>query len=446
MDLTQGPVLETLLRFSFPFMLSILLQTLYATTDTIVVGQVLGSRGLSAVSTGSQLMTMAYMICIGYASAGQVLIAQAKGAGNYETLQKSVSTLFVLEMLLSLSVGLLCIVFCDPLLSAMHTPEEAWAQARLYILICSAGVIFTGLYNMFSAILRGMGDSRHPLLFVLIASVLNIILDILFTGFWGWDVAGAALATVIGQAASVIFSMYFLIRHREEFKVDFRPSALKPDRETAVQLSSIGIPMAANSAAVNFSFLFVGSMVNSLGVVVSAAFGVIQKIRNLPNVITMGFSQGVITMYGQNLGAGLTDRVDRTVKACILCCGAVCAAFAALFLLGPELCFRLFTQDETVLEYAGMSMLCLALEMPAKALMPACSGLVNAQGFVQLSSTVALLDAFAGRVFLCWFCGFYLNLGAFGFFLGYVLGTYVTALIVFVYYITGLWKKRAVLV
>ncbi|MBQ7534070.1 MAG: MATE family efflux transporter [Stomatobaculum sp.] len=446
MDLTRGPVMKTLLRFSFPFMLSVLLQTLYSTTDTIVVGQVLGSRGLSAVSTGSQLMTMAYMICIGYANAGQVLIAQAKGAENYEKLQKSISTLFILETLLSAAIGILCIVFCDLLLSAMHTPAEAWEQARLYILICSAGVIFTGLYNMFSAILRGMGDSKHPLLFVLIASVLNIILDILFVAFFHWNVAGAALATVIGQAVSVLFSMYFLIRHRDTFQVDFRPHALRLDKSTAAQLSSIGIPMAANSAAINFSFLFVGSMVNSLGVLVSAAFGVIQKIRNFPNIITMGISQGVTPMYGQNLGAGKTDRVNETVKACLLCCSVICAAFAALFLLAPDFCFRLFTQDEEVLAYAGMSMFCLAIEMPAKALMPACSGLVNAQGFVQLSSTVALLDAFAGRVFLCWFCGFYLNLGAFGFFLGYVLGTYVTSLLVFVYYITGLWKKRAALV
>ncbi|MGN0999363.1 MAG: MATE family efflux transporter [Faecousia sp.] len=444
-NLIDGPVGKTLTLFSVPFVISTLLQTLYSTVDTVVVGQVLGKEGLSAVSNGSQLMQMIYMICIGFSTAGQVLIAQAAGAKKYKKVQKIIGSLCVLEILFSLVLSAFCVCCSGWLLDILHTPEEARQQAAYYVIICGVGVLFTGMYNMFSAILRGLGDSKHPLLFVVISTSINLVLDLLFVIVFHWNVAGAALATIIGQLVSVIFSIVFLSHHEDSFHFRLEWRMLKAEKESAVQLVKLGVPMCIQSAAVQSSFLFVSHMVNNLGLTVSAAFGAMLKIRNIPGVLTQGFGLGASSMIGQNLGAKRQDRVKQTVNWCIFLTSIVNLFFGIFFALFPELCFRLFTQDADVLDYAGICMFALILELFGKSVMPACNALVSAQGFVQFGMVVAFLDAFAGRVFLCWLFGSVFDWGALGFFLGYTCGTYMTAIPVFVYYISGLWKKRAVL-
>lgn len=446
MDLLHKPVGKTLLRFSLPFMVSTLLQTFYSTTDTVIVGQYLGSAGLSAVSNGSQLMQMLYMICISFSNAGQVLIAQAEGAGDRDRTDQIVKALFVLELALSIAIGGLCILFGRNLLALLNTPDDAMEQAVWYTVICGAGMVFTGLYNMFSAIFRGMGDSVHPLLFVVIASAFNVVLDIVFITAFRWNVAGAALATVIGQAISVIFSVIFFQRIGGGLRLWPGSKEERIDKDIRSDIVRLGIPMAIQGGAIQSSFLFVSSMVNALGLSVSAAFGVAQKLRNLPNILTQGLRLGAASMIGQNWGAGERERVSETVRYSILAASAINLIFGVVFLSTPVLCFRAFTPDETVLAYAGMCMFTLVVELPARSLMPGCNALIDAQGFVQLSFVLAFVDAFGGRFFFCWLLGTVLNLGAFGFFLGYGIGTYLTAVPAFVYYISGLWKKRKVLV
>ncbi len=446
-DLVHGPVGGTLLRFSLPFMLSTLLQTLYSTADTVIVGQYLGSAGLSAVSNGSQLMQMLYMICISFSTAGQVLIAQAEGAGDQCRTRKVIGALFSLELVLSAVIGGACVLFARPVLALLHTPAQAMEQAVWYTAICGAGMIFTGLYNMFSAVLRGMGDSVHPLLFVVIASACNIVLDLLFITVCGWGVAGTALATVIGQAASVIFSLIFVFRSAGLLQLQFRSGRRlwKTDRQAKRDLIRLGIPMAIQGGAVQSSFLFVSRMVNSLGLNVSAAFGVCQKLRNLPGILTQGLQLGASSMIGQNWGAKQKERVSSTVKRCILFACAINLGFGLVYALFPQLCFRAFTQDEAVLEYAGMCMFVLILELPARCLMPGCNSLISAQGFVRFSFVLAFVDAFVGRVLFSWLLGTVFDMGALGFLLGYSIGTYLTAVPAFLYYASGLWRRRKLL-
>ncbi len=440
-DLTGGPIASTLLLFSAPFMLSTLLQTLYTTTDTIVVGQYLGSNGLSAVSNGSQMMQTLYLFCVGFSTAGQIVIAQIKGANEIRRIQRVVDSLLVLEIIFSVVLGVVCGVFSGGLLRLLETPAEAFVQARYYLIICGAGMIFTGLYNMFSAVLRGTGDSIHPFLFVLIASVANIFLDILFIALFHWDVAGAAAATVIGQAISVVFSIVYINRHKDLFPFTLRIRSIRPDSRSFSQIIRLGIPTAIQTAAVQFSFLFVSRMVNTLGVTVSAAFGVAQKLRNIPGVLTQGLTLGCTAMLGQNLGAKKTERIRPILWSDVVFSTIVNAVFGIVFVLAPTLCFRAFTQDATVLAYASLGIFTIVAELPGKCVM-GCGSLPNAQGFTQFTAIVGLIDAFAGRVFFCWFLGIVLDLGALGFFLGYSIGTYLTAIPMFVYFITGLWKKR----
>ena len=442
MDLTNGPVARTLFMFSLPFMLSTLLQTLYSTVDTIVVGQYLGSAGLSGVSNGSQLMQMIYMFCIGFANASQVLIAQYTGAKLSDRVQKVIGTLFYFTIFLTLFIGVICLIFAGTFVRWLDTPEEAFSYAESYIMICGGGLIFTGFYNMFSAILRGVGDSRHPLIFVVIASCINLVLDVVFIALFRWGVAGAAWATIIGQACSVVFSFVYLTKHSDKVGLEFVVTKLRFSAETCVSMLKIGIPMAIQSCAISLSFLFVGHQVNGLGVNVSAAFGVASKVRNIPGILTQGLSLGCSSMDGQNLGARKLDRVSNTVKWGIIISTIINVAFGIVFLAIPEYCFRMFTQDEAVLAYASMAMLTLVIELPARFVMPSCNALIQAQGFVSFSFITAMVDAFIGRIFFCWLLGTAMGMGAFGMFLGYTLATYLTAIPCFVYYITGLWKKR----
>lgn len=444
-NLTIGSVPRTLITFSLPFMVGTLLQTLYSTVDTIVVGQYMGSAGLSAVSNGSQLMQMIYMLCIGFSNGGQVILSQAKGCGNTRKIGRTAGTMLYSMVALSILLGVICIFFSENMLTLLNTPTESFSYAKDYVVICGIGMIFTGLYNLFSSILRGLGDSRHPLIFVAIASGINLVLDVIFIVFLNMGVAGAAWATIIGQAVSVVFCIRYLTTHSDELGFTFSLRHMRLHKTELKQSVSLGVPMAIQSCAIQVSFLFVSHMVNSLGVSVSAAFGVGQKLRNIPGILTQGLGLGLTSMLGQNLGAGKTDRVNSTIKWGILITGIINLVFGLFFQFCPILSFRLFTQDTEVLAFAVMSMSCIVIELPGKVFMPACNGLISAQGFIAFSMVTAFLDAFAGRVFLSWLLGIYLGMGAFGFFLGYTLATYLTAIPGLLYYLSGLWKKRTLL-
>ena len=445
MDLTQGPIAATLFRFSAPFVLSTLLQTLYSTVDSIVVGKLVGSAGLAAVSSSSQLMVFLDMFVLGFCTSGQVLIAQYRGAKNTERMRQVIGSLFWLVIGLAVVIGGLSIALNRAFLNLLNTPEEAYRYAQQYVIICSCGLLFTGLYNMFSAVFRGAGDSRHPLIFVAIASGINLVLDLLFIAVFHLGVAGAALATIIGQACSVIFSVVYLGRHGEAlgFVVRLREQRFHP--QTAWMLTKIGVPVGLQNSAVQVSFLFVNRQINSLGLNAAAAFAAASKIRNFPGVLSQGLSMGSTSMLGQNLGAKNYDRVKQTVLWAIVFAVIIGIPFAVVFLAWPELWFSWFTSDPEVMAYASMAMLTIVIELPARPFMVSCAALVNAQGFVQFTMFTSLLDAFAGRIFLTWFLGTFLGMGAFGMFLGYTLATYLTALPCLAYFLTGLWRKRAAL-
>ena len=225
-DFTQGSVAKQLLWFTLPFMASNAMQVLYSTIDMVIVGEYVGTPGLSAVSQSSQIMNFATMVCLGFSNAGQVLVSQALGAGKKKEMNHIIGTLFSLLMILALI--LTAIILCARvwILDVMNIPAESYGYAMDYLVICGAGLIFTAGYNMVSAVLRGMGDSKRPFLFIGIASVVNLVLDIVFTGFWGWEVAGAAWATIIGQAVSFLFSVFYLFKNRAAFGFDFKKESL----------------------------------------------------------------------------------------------------------------------------------------------------------------------------------------------------------------------------
>ena len=295
-DFTQGNIARQLLLFALPFMASNALQVLYSTIDMVIVGKFVGTAGLSAVSQSSQIVNFATMVCLGFSNAGQVLLAQALGAGKRREMNDIIGTLFTFISTLSLALSGVILCTSRWILDVMNIPAESYAMAKDYLIICAAGLIFTAGYNMVSAVLRGMGDAKRPFLFIGIASAVNLILDILFTGILGWGVAGAAWATIIGQAASFLFSLYYLYKKKAEFGFDFQKASFLPRRKYVKMIVGLGTPMAIQAGFINLSMLVVNSMINNVGVVASATFGVGVRIDDIVNKISQGIQYAAVPM------------------------------------------------------------------------------------------------------------------------------------------------------
>ncbi|MBQ3562488.1 MAG: polysaccharide biosynthesis C-terminal domain-containing protein, partial [Clostridia bacterium] len=356
-------------------------------------------------------------------------------------------TLFTLLISFSFLLTILIIGLSVPILKVMNTPKESYDMAMQYLIICAAGLIFTAGYNMVSAVLRGMGDSKSPLLFIAIASVINLILDVLFTGFLGFGVAGAAWATIIGQTASFLFSVYYLYRRKDEVGFDFRLASLKPSKKYLKLIVSLGTPMAIQSGFINISMLFVTSLINSIGVNAGATFGVGVRIDDIINKLCMGIQYAAIPMISQNIGAGAQKRAQRVVYWTWLYSGVFTVICIVLYkFFGQEL-FMLFANEaegyDTALAKDFIS--AILWMFPAFAIMRGSGAFVQGIGNAKLSMVLAILDGVVLRIGLSWLFGIALNLGFYGFVLGYGLAPYGFALPSMIYFLSGKWKKRKVL-
>ena len=347
-NFTSGSIPKQLFWFAIPFMASNALQVLYSTIDMVIVGNYVGTAGLSAVSQSSQIINCCTMLCLGISSAGQVLVSQVLGSGKRKELNGIIGTLFSIITIFTVILSAAILLFCKPFLTLINVPPESFEMATEYLVICTAGLVLTAGYNTVSSILRGMGDSKRPLLFIAIASVINLVLDYVFTGLWGWGVAGAAWATIIGQAASFLFSIFYLYKHKQEFGFDFKLKSLIPNKKYTNMIVALGTPMAIQSGFINVSMLFVNSLINSVGVVASATFGVGVRIDDIINKLCMGIQYAVVPMISQNFGAGERKRVQKTVYWAWIYSGAFTVICILLYLFFGRELFTLFSSDPAV--------------------------------------------------------------------------------------------------
>ena len=421
------------------------MQVLYSTIDMIIVGEYVGTPGLSAVSQSSQILNFATMVCLGFSNAGQVLISQALGAGKRKEMNRIIGTLFSVIVILAAFLSVCVLTGREWILNVMNIPKESRAYAMDYLVICGAGLVFTAGYNMVSAVLRGMGDSKRPFLFIGIASLVNLVLDILFTGFWGWEVAGAAWATIIGRAVSFLFSLLYLSRRKEAFGFDFRKESFRIDKRYTGMIASLGTPMAIQSGCINLSMLFVNSMINDVGVVASATFGVGVRIDDIVNKISQGIQYAAMPMISQNIAAKKQDRAVRVVRwAWVYSFGLTVVFMIAYVIFGKQL-FMAFSDDPLVHDMSGTFIRAILWMFPALAVMRGSSAFIQGIGNAKMSMVLALLDGVVLRIGLSWLFGIALNWGFYGFVLGYGVAAYGCAVPGLAYFLSGIWKKRKTL-
>ena len=423
-DFTQGNVAGQLLWFALPFMASNAFQVLYSTIDMIIVGKYVGTAGLSAVSQSSLILNFATMVCLGFSNGGQVLVAQALGAGKRKEMNEIIGTLFSLILCIALILSAGFLTARTWIMRIMNMPAESYDMAMEYLVICGAGLIFTAGYNMISAVLRGMGDSKRPFLFIGIASAVNLVLDILFTGIMGWGVAGAALATIIGQAVSFVFSLYFLYKNKEAFGFDFRKESFRLKKKYVKMIMELGTPMAIQSGCINLSMMFVNSLVNDVGVVASATFGVGVRIDDIVNKISQGIQYAAMPMISQNIAAGRQKRTKEVVRYAWIYSAVLTVVFMIIYLsLGKQL-FMLFSDDPLVHEMSGTFIRAILWMFPAMAIMRGSNAFIQGIGNARLSMVLSLLDGVVLRIGLSWLFGIVLDWGFYGFVLGYGLAPY----------------------
>lgn len=348
-QLTEGNILKNLVRFSLPFLLSYFLQTLYGLADLFIAGQFHGAEVITAVSVGSQIMHMITVIIVGLAMGPAVLIGHAVGENNKNRIRTIIFTSIALFALVSVVFTVLLLALCPQIVRIVSTPAESVEQTRLYLFICFAGIPFITAYNVIASVFRGLGDSKSPMIYIAIACFFNIVLDFIFMGNLQMGAEGAALATVIAQAASVIISLVAAILKRE--KSPSEKEKLKFSSKEAKEIFKIGIPVACQDGFIQISFLLITVIANKRGVNVAAAVGIVEKIISFLFLVPSSLLSSISAIASQNIGAKKIDRAEKTLSYGIkigFCAGLVFAVLSQFF---AENVISMFTSNAEVVRF-----------------------------------------------------------------------------------------------
>lgn len=441
-DLTTGNPIKQLISFSLPFMLSNLLQQVYTLADMVIVGQFVGSVGLAAASNAGEIVFMFLFICMGFTSSGQIIISQHIGAGSKDKISSAIGTMFTFTFILGIFCTIFPLVFGDVFLGWIKIPEEAFSEAHDYATVCYFGMIPVFGYNAISAVLRGMGDSKHPMIFVIIASVINVVLDIIFVGPLEMACFGAALATVIAQTIAFIISLIFVYKRREQFGFDFKLKSFAIDKRQLSTLVRLGVPIALQSCSVSASMLFVNSCINSYGVVAAAVTAVGNKITILATICTTALNTAGSSIVAQNFAAGKLKRVSRTLLDILIIGLAFVVLLAVLVMLFPEEIFRIFDSNPEVIAMSHDYVIVAVISLIGFATRAAVFAFINGISFSGLAFAGGLIDGLVARIGLSLLFGYAMNMGVFGFWLGSAVAGHVFTVIGIVYYAAGTWRKR----
>lgn len=439
---TSGPVLRSLITFAIPLFLSNLLQAVYNLVDMVVVGQVVGAPGLSGISVGGDVLALLTFLSMGFSDASQVIISMYIGSGLRDKLSRFIGTMSTFLILCAIGMATICLLLREQILSIMNTPPESWDQAMAYGTTCMFGLVFIYGYNIVSSIMRGLGDSKRPFLFIAIAAVLNVILDLIFVVGFRWEAFGAALATVIAQAVSFLIALFYLCRHRERFGFDFTPRNFIIDPKELIILVKLGIPMAIRQASVLISKFFINFWINSYGVTVSAVSGIGYKMDVIGNLVGSAVTTAGSSMVGQNIGAAKYDRVRRILGAALLINGIFYALIIAVLALFPNFVFGCFTSDVSVLTVCMEYLPYLIFIYVASALRNSMHAFTFGCGNSRFNFISAVMDAFVVRIGLSVLLGLVVGMGYHGFWAGSAAAGFVPFVLGTIYYLSGSWKKN----
>ena len=347
-DLTEGSLLGTLCMFAVPFLLANLLQSLYGAVDLFVVGKYCDAKSVAAVSTGTQVTQIVTSLSSGLTLGSTIVIGNYIGQKNLEMVKRAIgTTLTVFSVFALLLTGLMLIVEA-PLLTVLNTPEESFELTMSYVAVCAWGNFFICGYNSISAILRGCGDSKRPMIFVAVACVLNIILDFVFVHYANMGVAGTAFATVISQGVSMGIAVVYLKMH--SFVFDFKLSSFNIHKELAKQLASVGVPISLQELMVRISFLYLMTVMNRCGVFAASVVGIGSKYDVFAMLTATSMANALAAITAQNMGAGKPERARKALWMSMGFALGVSMLFWIWAQINPETMIGAFTKDKEIIK------------------------------------------------------------------------------------------------
>ncbi len=397
LQFTEGKILGKLLRFAVPVLLAMCLQSMYGAVDLLIVGQFSTAANVSAVSTGSQLMHTVTCVLTALAMGTTIMLGQALGGGRRKQAGQIIGNSITLFAIIAAMLTVIMLVLSRQAAGVLHAPDEAFEATVTYIRICSAGSVFIVAYNVLGSIFRGLGDSRTPLMTVGFACVFNIAGDLLFVAVLDMAAAGAALATVMAQAFSVVLCL-LILRKRGGLPVDFEKKHLRLRRNLAGNVLKLGFPVALQEGLVGISFLVIAAIVNSLGVIPSAGVGVAEKVCSFIMLVPASFAQSLSAFVAQNIGA---DKPVRARRAMACGMGASLAVgvvmFTVTFFKGDMLA-GIFSSDTEVVMAGFQYLKSYAIDTLFVAFLFCFIGYFNGCGKTSLVMVQGIIGAFGVRV------------------------------------------------
>ena len=350
--MTEGSVKKKIILFAIPVFVGQLFQQLYNTADSLIVGRLIGNTALAAVTSVGSLVFLIVGFFMGFSMGSGVVIARDIGAGDEEAVSRGVHTTVAMGIVISIIMTVLGVFLTPVILGWMGTPEDVFDQAELYLRIFFLGSTGLVFYNLFVGILRANGDSRHPLFYLIISSLLNIVLDVVFIHFFQMDVDGAALATVISQVLSAVLVLIRLLRTKEWIRII--PKKIRFHKDKLLQIIHIGLPSALQASVIDLANMMIQSYINSFGSMAMAGIGASSKLEGFIFLPVNAFSMAMSTFVAQNLGAGKKDRMREGIRFGLISAVVVVLAMGALnFLFSPQL-VGLFNQEPEVIYYGSL--------------------------------------------------------------------------------------------
>lgn len=439
-DLTTGKVSAQLIKFAVPLFIANLLQAFYNIADMVIVGRIVGSRGVVAISNTSMLCFIINSICIGITLGGTVLMAQYRGKKNNENCKEVINSIFLLIVIISTAVTILGILSCKYIFTLLRVPEEALQESIEYMNIIYLGSIFVFGYNSVSSIMKGIGDSQKPLYFVLIATILNVGLDFFLVGNMNMGTKGAAVATVISQGISFLLAILYLKKYDNIFEFSFK--YIK--KEMIKDILKIGISAALQMVIINIAYLIMTGLFNGYGMIISAASGIGLKINTFAGMPCWAVGQTVTAMTGQNIGAGKLERVKEIVRTGIKI-GFLLTMVTVIFVqLTAERLIMIFEKENQAIITEGVKYLriCCSVNSLIYSAMYIYDSFAIGVGNSFLAMLNSFLDSIIIKLFLSFLFTYFLSYGVNSLYVSQAVSPIIPAIIGWLYYKRENWKGK----
>lgn len=441
-DLTTGHVGRKLLRFSLPIMAVNLLQALYNIVDMIIVGQFISPAGMSAVGTGGQVTHLILVVIMGFSNGGAVVIGQLFGMKKMDEAKKVLGSFVSFSILLSLAFTAAVLIFLNPIVRALNAPPESYDYTVGYLAVCASGTLFIYVYNAFNCALRGIGESTRPMIFVLITTIENLLLDLLFIAVFDLGVTGAALATVISQFSCMLLIVSYVCRKTGLFALAL--SSFKIYGKKLFSTIKVGLPQACQFILTSISFLFIVALINTYGAEASAAANATNKISSFGVLPGQAMMAGLITMTAQNLPKGDYARIMRGWRYGEAVAFCVTALIVLACQLWPAGIFAIFTPDASVAEIGATYLRVYSLCFIFENFMFCIFGVLTGSGYTTVTFICAVVSAFGVRYALAVLLSSYTVLGFNGIAAAYTGAPIVGIIIGGLFLASGRWKKSRI--